>query len=202
MTTRIPVAVVDSGVANLASVVAALRRLGVEPDVTADPAVLGRADRVILPGVGAAAAAMKRLRETGLLTTLSGLACPVLGICLGMQILFARSEESGGTSCLGLLPGEVVALPASADHPVPHMGWNNLTIRRADHPLVRGVAPDAFVYFVHSYAAPVAALTVAETVYGMPFTAIAAKGNRMGCQFHPERSGAVGATILKNFLEM
>ena len=196
------VAVVDSGVANLASVVAALRRLDVEACVTADPAAIKQASRVILPGVGAAAAAMSRLKEKSLPDVLRTLTQPVLGICLGMQLLFEKSAESNGTPCLGLLEGGVERIPATPAHPVPHMGWNQLAFTRPDHPLLRGVQEGSYVYFVHSFAAPCGPLTVATASYGADFTAIAAKGNFMGCQFHPERSGAVGSLILRNFLEM
>ncbi len=196
------IVLVDSGVANLASVVAALRRLGAEPVVSAEAEVLKKADRVILPGVGAAAAAMAQIRDKNLIEPLRGLTQPVLGICLGMQLLFEGSDESGGTDGLGILPGRVELLPASSDTPVPHMGWNQLDIVAPAHPLLRDVAHGAYVYYVHSYAAPVSPVTVASTRYGAPFTAVAAQRNFMGCQFHPERSGDVGSRILRNFLEL
>jgi glutamine amidotransferase len=194
-------ALVDSGVANLTSVVAALRRLGVTPDVTSDAAVLARADKVILPGVGSAQAAMTQLRAKGLIEPLRALTQPVLGICLGMQILFERSEESGGVDALGVLPGTVELLPGAEGMPIPHMGWNQISPRAA-HPLLRGIADGAYVYFVHSYAVPVGDVTLAACVYSRAFTAVAGQGNFMGCQFHPERSGEVGAAILKNFVEL
>lgn len=194
-------ALVDSGVANLTSVVAALRRLGVTPDVTSDAAVLARADKVILPGVGSAQAAMTQLRAKGLVEPLRALTQPVLGICLGMQILFERSQESGGVDALGVLPGTVELLPGAEGMPIPHMGWNQISPRAA-HPLLRGVADGAYVYFVHSYAAPLGEATLASCDYSRPFTAMAGRGNFMGCQFHPERSGETGAAILKNFVEL
>jgi glutamine amidotransferase len=194
------IAVVDSGVANLASVMAALRRLGAEAEVTADAETIRKAERVILPGVGAAAAAMAQLRQKNLIETLRGLTQPMLGICLGMQLLFERSEEGENTPCLGVLPGTVAILPASPATPVPHMGWNQLNVCAKVHPLLRGVAEGSYAYFVHSFAVPVTPLTIASANYGTDFTAVAARGNFMGCQFHPERSGEVGSLILRNFL--
>lgn len=194
-------AIVDSGLANLASVQNALARLKAEAVVTQDPAQIAAADRVILPGVGAAAAAMEGLQARGLCAVLRGLSQPVLGICLGMQLMFSSSAE-GDVACLGLFQGRVACLPNGADGPVPHMGWNTLDIVQTGHPLMRGVAPDSFVYFVHSFAAPVSDLTLASARYNAPFSAAVARGNFMGCQFHPEKSSATGQRILKNFLEL
>lgn len=193
------VVLVDSGGANLGSVRYALQRLGVEPAVSGDAAVIAAADRVILPGVGAAGPGMARLRELGLVQPLRELRQPLLGICLGMQLLFEGSEE-GGETCLGLIPGQVRRMPESPGVRVPHMGWNRLQARR-ESTLLRGIADGAQAYFVHSYAAPVSADTVAESVHGQPFAAIVQRGNVAGAQFHPERSGAVGARLLANFLE-
>ncbi|HBD18978.1 MAG TPA: imidazole glycerol phosphate synthase subunit HisH [Arenimonas sp.] len=193
------VVLVDSGGANLGSVRYALQRLGVEPAVSGDAAVIAAADRVILPGVGAAGPGMARLRELGLVQPLRELRQPLLGICLGMQLLFEGSEE-GGETCLGLIPGQVRRMPESPGVRVPHMGWNRLQARR-ESPLLRGIADGAQAYFVHSYAAPVTADTVAESVHGQPFAAVVQRGNVAGAQFHPERSGAVGARLLANFLE-
>ena len=195
-------ALIDSGVANLASVAAALTRLGVNATITSDPALIRQASRVILPGVGAAIAAMTRLREKNLIDTIRALTQPTLGICLGMQILFEKSEESGGTPCLDILSGTARRLPATPTHPVPHMGWNQLRFTQPDHPLLLGIPENAYVYFVHSFAIPPSDLTLATADYGTAFTAIAAKRNFMGCQFHPERSGPVGSKILQNFLEL
>lgn len=196
------VVVVDSGVANLASVQAALHRLGVEAHVTADANQIARADHVVLPGVGAAAAAMAQLRDKKLVECLRGLTQPVLGICLGMQLLFEGTAESGGVDCLGVLSGRADLLPSASDMPVPHMGWNQLNLQKPEHPLLRDVAPHSYVYFVHSYAVPVRATTLASVDYSKPFTGIVGDRNFFGCQFHPERSGAVGSQILKNFLGM
>lgn len=195
------IAVVDSGVANLTSVIAALNRLNAEAAITSDPNQVARADRVILPGVGAAAAAMARLNARGLDTCLRALAQPVLGICLGMQLLFTRSEENGGTAGLAVLEGTVRHLATTPDRIVPHMGWNTLKIATA-HPLLRGVDDESYVYFVHSYAAEVGTNTIATCDYGHAFSAVVGRGNFFGCQFHPERSSAVGAQILRNFLSL
>jgi glutamine amidotransferase len=198
------IAVVDSGVANLTSVMAALERLGVPAEVTADVARIKNADRVILPGVGAAAPAMARLKAKNLVDTLRGLTQPVLGICLGMQILFTRSHEGKGepVACLGVMPGDVKAMKASPDAPVPHMGWNQITPKQADHTLLRGIEPGSYVYFVHGYAAPVGDTTVATADYGGTFAAIVGHRNFFGCQFHPERSGEVGSKVIANFLSL
>lgn len=192
-------AIVDSGGANIASVRFALERLGVRSELTADPAVIRAADRVILPGVGSAVEGMKRLQAKSLGDCIRGLAQPVLGICLGMQLLFDDSEE-GPTRTLGLIPGTVALLPDSPGVAVPHMGWNTILTARTDG-LLDGIGPDAFFYFVHSYAAPVNAFTVATCDHGTPFTALVQRGNFSGVQFHPERSGAAGARLLKNFVE-
>lgn len=192
-------AIVDSGGANIASVKFALERLGVAGELTADPAVIRAAGRVILPGVGSAAEGMKRLRERGLVECVRGLRQPVLGICLGMQLLFEASEE-GPTPTLGVMPGRVALLPAAPGIAVPHMGWNTITLEQSS-PLFAGIE-DARFYFVHSFAAPVGAHTVASTQHGTRFSAAVRRGNFHGVQFHPERSGAAGARLLRNFLEM
>lgn len=193
------IAVIDSGVANISSVISALVRIGANAQVTADSALIAAADKVILPGVGAAPAAMARLKEKNLIPLIQSLKQPVLGICLGMQLLFSASDEGGDTKCLECLDGRANLLPASAQYPVPHMGWNQLQIVQPQHPLVAGVQENDYVYFVHSYALAPASYSIALSTYGIPFTAIAAQGNFMGCQFHPERSGKIGETILKNF---
>jgi glutamine amidotransferase len=192
-------AIVDSGGANISSVRFALERLGVRSELTADPAVIRAAERVILPGVGSAVEGMKRLQAKGLVDCVRGLTQPVLGICLGMQLLFENSEE-GPTETLGLIPGTVALLPESPGITVPHMGWNTVLTGR-DPGLLDGIGPDARFYFVHSYAAPVNAFTVASCDHGRPFTAIVQRGNFSGVQFHPERSGPAGARLLKNFVE-
>ena len=196
------IAIIDSGGANIASVRFALERLGVDSVLTADPAVISAAERVILPGVGAAPVAMAQLARAGLVECIRGLTQPVLGICLGMQLLFERSEE-GDTPLLGLVGGTCGAFDPGMGLTVPHMGWNRLLPRgEGRHPLLSGVEDGAHVYFVHSYAAPVSADTVASCSYGVDFTALVGRGNFMGAQFHPERSGPVGARILGNFLAL
>lgn len=193
-------AVVRLGVGNTASVLFALERLGVPGVLTDDPARIAAAERVILPGVGAAAHAMQRLREKNLWDVLYSFPRPLLGVCLGQQLLYESSEE-GDAEGLGLLQGRVTRLPATQQAPAPHMGWSKLNIV-GDHPLLEGVAEGAYAYFVHSYVCPLGAATLAMASYGARFSAIVADGNRLGCQFHPERSGAAGARILRNFLDM
>lgn len=195
------IAIIDSGGANIASVRFALERLGVDSELTADPEVIAAAERVILPGVGAAPVAMAQLEAAGLIECIRGLAQPVLGICLGMQLLFERSEE-GDTPLLGLIGGTCMAFDPSSGLTVPHMGWNRLIPQEEAHPLLTGIAPGSHVYFVHGFAAPVSENTVAACDYGGAFTALVARGNFMGAQFHPERSGPVGAAILRNFINL
>lgn len=192
------VAVIDSGGANIGSVLYALQRLGARAELTADARAIRAATRVILPGVGAAAPAMARLRELDLIDTIRGLRQPLLGICLGMQLLFEGSDE-GDIECLALLRGRVRKLPESAGVRVPHMGWNTLLPQGAPQ-LLRDVPAGARAYFVHSYAAPVTVDCIARCEHGEPFAAMAERGNVAGAQFHPERSAAVGARILANFL--
>jgi glutamine amidotransferase len=178
---------------------AAFARLGHEAPVSSDWARIRAATHVVLPGVGAAGAAMTRLRANGLDKLVARLTQPLIGICIGMQLLYERSEE-GGTECLGLLPGTVARLPESPGVRVPHMGWNQLRLGDAAHPLVVGL-DDAWVYFVHSYAAAPSASTLATCTHGSPFAAVVAEGRVMGAQFHPERSAAAGARLLQNFLD-
>ncbi len=192
--------IIDSGGANLASLQFAFERLGARAHVTADPEKIRSAARVVLPGVGSAADAMSRLRSKGLVELLPTLRQPVLGICLGMQLLFARSEE-GETDCLGIVPKAVRRLQRAPGRPVPHMGWNQLSPVRED-PLLTGVSSQDYVYFVHSFAAPLSDVTLASTDYGEPLSAIVRQGNFWGTQFHPERSAAVGARVLANFLQL
>jgi glutamine amidotransferase len=193
------VAIIDSGGANIASLRAALARLGADSVVTTDHALIQRAPRVLLPGVGSAHNAMLRLRGSGLDQLIPTLKQPLLGICLGMQLLFDRSDE-GPVNCLGVIPGSVGKLQSEPGKPVPHMGWNQLTQVRPD-PLLDGVSSLDHVYFVHSFFAPTSSATVAITDYSVALTAVARQGNFCGTQFHPERSGVVGARILANFLK-
>ncbi len=200
------IAVVDYGVGNLFSLRSSLRAVGAEAVVTADPGVIRSAERILLPGVGAFGDAAEKLRSTGLSELLraeAGKGKPLLGICLGMQLLFERSYEYGEHAGLGLLPGSVVPmegkLPPSLK--IPHIGWNALHFRRR-HPLFRDVNEGDCVYFVHSfYADDCEGSVVATAEYGCELTAAVAQGNVMGCQFHPEKSGNVGLSILRAFCE-
>jgi glutamine amidotransferase len=192
--------IIDSGGANLASLQFAFERLGARTHVTTDAGEIASAARVVLPGVGAAADAMQRLHHSGVAALLPRLKQPVLGICLGMQLLFEHSEE-GSTDCLGILPETVRRLRPAPGLPVPHMGWNQLEQLR-DDPLLEGIAANEYVYFVHSYAAPVSGITLATAAYGIPVSAVVRKGNFWGAQFHPERSAATGARVLANFLRL
>ncbi|AZR35169.1 TPA: imidazole glycerol phosphate synthase subunit HisH [Xanthomonas vasicola pv. zeae] len=194
------VALIDAGGANLGSVRYALERLSVEARVVRDAAGLQGAQRVILPGVGAAPEAMSRLRAQGLVEPLRELQVPLIGICLGMQLLFEHSEE-GDVECLGLLSGIVRHMTPALGIRVPHMGWNQLVPMR-ESALLAGLPERASAYFVHGYAAPVTPDTVAACDHGGLFTAVVQNGLRCGAQFHPERSADTGARILRNFLEM
>ncbi len=248
MTAR-EVVIVASGGANIASLQFALERLGAASAVSADAGRIRGASHVILPGVGAAADAMSRLRRDRLDEVLPELRQPVLGICLGMQLLFDASDE-GNTACLGIIPGRAVRFTATPRHPVPHIGWNTVEVER-ESALLEGFgtpegAPEGsanvssvegsaagpaagsaagpvegtpkrtpkearegtptrtgdYAYFVHSYALPVSSATVASTRYEAPFSACVARDNFFGAQFHPERSAAVGARLLRNFLSL
>ena len=194
------VAIIDSGGANIASLVFALQRLGCRASLTREADAIRRAARVILPGVGAAADAMARLEAAGLAPLNPALEQPVLGICLGMQLLFEASEE-GPSGCLGILAGTAQRFHAAPGRSVPHMGWNQLQALQPS-PLLRDVASGEYAYFVHSYRLPVGPATVATSDYGGPFSAVVSHGNFHGTQFHPERSGRVGAAVLRNFLEI
>lgn len=196
MSTR--VVVVASGGANVASLLFALERLGAEARVSADAAEIRAATHVILPGVGAANDAMARLRARGLVELFATLTQPLLGICLGMQLLFEASEE-GDATCLGLLPGVVRRLAPAPGRPVPHAGWNPLAATRPS-PLLAGVPDGTHVYFVHGYALAPGPETCAVTEYGAPLAAVVQRANVCGMQFHPERSGRAGARLLANFL--
>lgn len=192
------VVIVANGGANIASLQYALERLNVTSRVSAEPDTIRAATHVILPGVGAAADAMMRLRRNHLHELLPTLRQPVLGICLGMQLLFEASDE-GQTQCLGIIPGRATRFADAPGRRVPHIGWNTVDTLR-ESALLAGLKRDDYAYFVHSYALPVSRATVASTCYGTPFTACVEWGNFYGAQFHPERSAAVGARVLQNFL--
>jgi glutamine amidotransferase len=193
------VALINAGGANIGSVLFALQRLGVEATLTGDAQLIREADRVILPGVSTAAMVMGRLRELDLVETLRTLERPMLGVCVGMQLLYERSEE-GDVECLGLIPGKVMKLPASSAIRVPHMGWNTLQPLRTSA-LSEGIEAGDRAYFVHSYAAPVTADCVLSSDHGLAFAAVVQRGRVAGAQFHPERSAKVGARLLRNFIE-
>ncbi|GAB4533553.1 MAG: imidazole glycerol phosphate synthase subunit HisH [Parvularculaceae bacterium] len=194
------VAIIDTGCANIASLVFAFARLGAEARPTADWREIASAERVVLPGVGAAGHAIENLGRAGLFEKIPGLRQPVLGVCLGMQLLYEYTEE-GDFAGLGVFDGRVVRLASGPGLRTPHMGWS--AVRRvADGPLVDGIEGGAYFYFLHSFAAPVSDDTALAAEHGATFTAAAARGNFFGCQFHPERSGAAGARVLRNFLEL
>lgn len=190
--------IIDAGGANLGSVRAAFARLGMAPEVSRDPARIAVASRLVLPGVGAAGPVMAILRETGLDVLLRASRTPLLGVCIGMQVLFERSEE-GDVAGLGLLAGTVRRLPAGPGVRLPHMGWNALQ-PVGDSPLLAGIEAGAQAYFVHSYGVAAGDDAIATCTHGQPFCAAVARGHVAGAQFHPERSGEVGARFLRNFL--
>jgi glutamine amidotransferase len=202
------IAIIDYDAGNLTSVKRALAYVGFEAVITRDPKVLLAAERVIFPGVGAAGAGMASLKRDGLdqvIRQVRDQGTPLMGICLGTQIIFESSEEDGGTPCLGLLPGRTIRFPE--DHhsggrrlKIPHMGWNQVRPLRP-HPLLDGIPAEAEFYFVHSYYAQPAdpALAVAETEYGLTLTSVVAQGNLAATQFHPEKSGPNGLKLLRNF---
>jgi glutamine amidotransferase len=201
------VAIVDYGVGNLFSLECSLNAIGAEVVVTADPQVLRSADQVLLPGVGAFGDAAAKLRATGLDQVLKELAAegkPLLGICLGMQLLFEKGYEYGEHEGLGLIPGNVVAMEGviPADLKIPHIGWNALNIKK-ESPILENLQEGDCVYFVHSYyAADCDDYVIATAEYGAELTAAVANGNVYGCQFHPEKSGGVGLEILKSFVQL
>lgn len=193
-------AIIDNGGANIASLRFALERLGIAAVLTTDAKVLREATHVLLPGVGAAADCMDRLRAAGLVDTIRALTQPLLGVCVGMQLLFEQSAE-GNVQCLGLLPGRVKRLDDQSGLTIPHIGWNQLEFVKRT-PLLADIEPGAHVYFVHSYCAPVSDATVAQCTYGESFSAIVQRDNVYGAQFHPERSARAGSVLLRNFLRL
>ena len=198
------IVIIDTGCANLSSVRMAIERLGVTAQVSKEAAVIRGADKLILPGVGTAKAAMHNLQERGLVELIREAKQPLLGFCLGMQMLALASEEHmGGESdidCLGIVPGKVKLMQVG-DLRLPHMGWNQVE-HDGTHPLFNGIPSGSYFYFVHSYALEVTAATLATCNYGGPFTAVVGKDNFFGAQFHPERSGKAGARLIQNFLEL
>lgn len=201
------IAIVDYGVGNLFSLNSSLELIGAESIVTSDPQVLRSADKILLPGVGAFEDAARKLRDSGLADLLKELAAegkPLLGICLGMQLLFEKSYEYGEHEGLGLIPGSVKPIRdvIPTDYKIPHIGWNGLHLN-GDCPLFRNIREGDCVYFVHSfYATGCEPYVTATADYGAELTAAVAKGNVYGCQFHPEKSGKVGLSILKAFADL
>lgn len=191
------IAVIDYDTGNLRSVTNALSRLGADFTITSSPGIILQADRVLLPGVGEASSAMQKLADRGLVETIRSITSPVLGICIGMQLLCARSEE-GHAECVGIFPNEVKRLKAPGLK-VPHMGWD--TIEGLRTPLFDGIAQGDYVYYVHSFAPTVGPYTIATTTYGEEFSAALGRDNFFGTQFHPEKSASVGEHILANFLK-
>lgn len=198
------VAIIKYNAGNIRSVVNALRRVGAEPCVTDDPAILRAADRVIFPGQGEASNTMAYLRSSGLDAVIRSLSQPVLGICIGQQLLCEWSDE-GNTPCLGVFPGAVVRrfadLWPGAPCKVPHIGWN--TVEQLSSPLLAGLREGDFVYYIHSYCVPLCEYAIAQTEYGgVRYCAAMRRGNFYAAQFHPEKSGAVGERILHNFIHL
>lgn len=192
------VAVVKYNAGNIQSVMNALRRVGVDPVLTDNPVELRKADRVIFPGQGEASHAMEYLQTHGLDQVIKSLTQPVLGICIGQQLMCKHSEE-GNVDCLGIFPAQVLRFhPQKHEQKVPHMGWNQL--ENVQDPLLEGICEGAFVYFVHSFYVPTTDYTIATTNHILSFSSAMRKGNFMATQFHPEKSGSVGERILTNFL--
>ena len=196
--------IIDTGCANLSSVKMAIQRLGVEPIVSCDAADIKSADKLILPGVGTAKAAMRNLQERKLVDLIREAKQPLLGFCLGMQMLAQASEESmdgeADIQCLGIIPGKVKLMQVG-NLRLPHMGWNQIE-HDGTHPLFKDIPSGSYFCFVHSYALEVTEATLARCDYGQPFSAVVGKDNFFGAQFHPERSGKLGAKLIRNFLEM
>jgi len=193
------VVIIDAGGANTGSVRAAFSRLGVNAPLVSDAASILNAERVILPGVGTAKQVMARLHALNLVETLQHLKTPLLGICVGMQVLFEHSEEEN-IAGLGLLSGQVRKLTDRSGLRIPHMGWNTLQPLRPSR-LLDGIAPDSHAYFVHSYAADITEDCIAACEYVRPFAALVERGHIAGAQFHPERSADIGARLIANFIE-
>lgn len=196
------IVIVNTGCANISSVKFAVQRLGINVAVSDDIKLIQKADKVFLPGVGSANAAMASIKKKQLVNCIESLTQPVLGICLGMQLMVEKSEESltDSTPCLNLIPGQVKRMQVG-DLRLPHMGWNTVTATD-NAPLFKGIDADSYFYFVHSYAVAISEFTMASCQYGMEFSAAIHKDNFFGVQFHPERSSDAGAQLLKNFIDL
>ncbi len=198
------IAIIDYGAGNLRSVVNAIGRLGYRAEITRDPGEVLSAQAVILPGVGAAADTMENIKRLGLVGPIGQLIAegrPFLGVCIGLQILFTGTEEGGWHECLGVIPGRVKKLPSGLK--IPHMGWNQVKQRRS-HPIFDGIPDEANFYFVHSYYVEPEdkSLVAGETDYGLPICSVIARGNLIGTQFHPEKSGEFGLRMYDNFIKL
>ncbi|CDN31574.1 Imidazole glycerol phosphate synthase amidotransferase subunit [Mucinivorans hirudinis] len=193
------ITIVDYDTGNLRSVENALRKLGAQYRLSSSAQEISVAEKILLPGVGEAATAMEKLRERSLAEVIRGATQPVLGICLGMQLLCSHSEE-GDSECLGIFPNRVRRLTAAAGIKIPHMGWNRISSLKTK--LMTGVAEGDYVYYVHSYAADINGFTIATTNHGTDFSGALGRDNFFGCQFHPEKSGGVGERIFSNFLKI
>jgi imidazole glycerol-phosphate synthase subunit HisH len=195
------IAIIDYGLGNLRSVIRGLEKAGAQAVITCDAAEIASADGLVLPGVGAFSEGMEQLGALKTTVMESTRSVPLLGICLGMQMLMETSEEHGLHQGLGLIPGTVKRFPRVPGLKVPHMGWNSLTIEDRDHPLFTGFGAEEYMYFVHSYYADtIPEYTLTSTQYICPFASAVVNGNTFGVQFHPEKSGAVGLHLLKNFI--
>ena len=192
------IAIIDSGGANIASLVYALKRLNTSSVLTTDSEIIKNADRVLLPGVGAAKNAMYKLRKAGLVDVIKNLKQPVLGICLGMQLLSDFSEEEN-VECIGVIPGAASKLKASSTKPVPNMGWCSTEII-SKNKILKNIKNNSYFYYIHSYALPVSKFTIATAKHEEPFSAVIQKNNFFATQFHPERSSDEGSKLLANFL--
>lgn len=198
------IAIIDYGVGNLRSVEKAFTTQGINAVVTDDPDILERADKLVLPGVGAFAACMDGLRRRGfdqLVIEAAAAGKPVLGLCVGLQMMFEEGHEFGVHRGLGLMPGRVIRFPEGLH--VPHIGWNQVHLRRQDHPVLRNLTDDSFFYFVHSYYVEPADpdCIIGETEYGIRYATICGRGSVLGVQFHPEKSQATGLNLLRHFAE-
>lgn len=196
------IVILNTGCANLTSIKIAVERLGYTSQITSNPNVLLKSKKIIIPGVGTAQSVMNLLHQKKLVDIIKNIKQPILGICLGMQILCKFSEECNGTDTIGVLNDCSTTILKNSNLSLPHIGWNYIHINNKMHPLFKNIQKNARFYFVHSYIIPVNKYTLATTKYGISFSSIIQKNNFFGVQFHPEKSGHIGSQLLKNFLEM
>lgn len=194
------IVIIDTGCANLASVQYSIERLGYQPIISSDPKLFSKADRVFIPGVGTAEAAMDKLIQRPLIEPIKALTQPVLGICLGMQLMASLSDEGCESIPLLNIMGDEVKKIQSGNLPMPHMGWNTVHVTKSS-PLFKGIDDPFYAYFVHSYCLPISDRTLGQTTYGQTFSSIVQHRNFYGMQFHPERSSTIGTQLLRNFIE-